>query len=36
MNAPDLALRIRALADAFRRQEDLRERDEETVTTFRS
>lgn len=36
MSAPDLALRIRALADAFRGQEDLRERDDETVTSFRT
>ena len=36
MSGPDLAQRIRALADAFRRQEDLRERDDETLSAFRS
>lgn len=36
MSAPDLALRIRALADAFRSQEDLRQRDDDALTAFRA
>lgn len=36
MSGPDLSSRIRALADAFRKLEDLRPRDDETVTSFRS
>ncbi len=36
MSGLDLSSRIRALADAFRRQEDLRERDDETLSAFRA